>query len=211
MLFRFSISVIILLILHLVDAFAGQWDDLLPKRETLLEVEKNYSRLRKGRNVEKFKKLTQSRDITEFERFIDSFNLDKLSKDWWLKAYKRTENREKEFLFYLFSSSVPDETVRNVLSQRYLIPPEIGFYPVLRGIPSIDYLKKMKEWKELAGVKVKINPIIFKKAGVEVVPAFVLAKCKVIGGILRSKTCVFQKVLYGDVSLQFALEKFGCK
>ena len=59
----------------------------------------------------------------------------------------------------------------------------------------------------MVGIRVKINPLIFRGVGAKVVPAFVLANCDVISGVLRSKTCVYEKVIYGDVSLKFALEK----
>lgn len=204
MLLRISISVALLL--FSVTSFAKDYDFLLPSKETVRSVEEKFSSLKNS-----------SADISDFEKFVDneSFtqvlkkfgSLSSLKENWWLKAYREKQGRRRKVLFYLFSSTVPDRSVRNVLSQVKYLPRGLDFFPVLRGIPSLDYLRKMKTWKEMVGIRVKINPLIFRDVGAKVVPAFVLANCDVISGVLRSKTCVYEKVIYGDVSLRFALEK----
>ncbi|MDQ7082108.1 MAG: TrbC family F-type conjugative pilus assembly protein [Aquificota bacterium] len=113
------------------------------------------------------------------------------------------ESSKEKVIFYLFSRSVPHATVDNVFRQAKSLK-GWKFYGVIRGIDReiLSYIASLKNFKY---VSVKVNPLIFEKVGAEVVPAFVFAECKMIMGILRTKNCEFNAVLYGDVSLKWAL------
>lgn len=126
------------------------------------------------------------------------------------------EIKKKKYIFYLISTTVPENTIVNVLNQSKKLK-GIEVIPVLRGVNRKgkrpvekfiwNYVNEINE-KIGGGIRVKINPIIFEKVDAKFVPAFVLADCPAYEGIIRSKECDYKAVLYGDTSLDFAVEKF---
>ena len=175
---------------------------LMPKADNLKEVEEKFRSLKENKaDVSKYKKLGENINLKLLENIY--------GKNWLDIRLKLEGNPEKKnLIFYLFSTSVPMQTVKNVFlaSQKYK---NLEFYGVLRGInkKTWKYLNSMD--KAMNNMTIKVNPLIFKAVDAKVVPAFVIAECPNRPyGVIRSKYCKFKAVLYGDVSLDFAIEKF---
>jgi len=129
---------------------------------------------------------------------------------------KLKPQKKKQIIFYLFSTTVPKQTIVNVLksAKKY---ENVEVIPVIRGLNRKgkkpveryiwEYISDINE-KVGGGIRVKINPIIFSKSEVNFVPAFVLADCPIYFGIIRSKECDYKAVVYGDIAFDFAIEKF---
>ncbi|ACO04995.1 hypothetical protein PERMA_A0022 (plasmid) [Persephonella marina EX-H1] len=230
MLFRISISLIFGIC---VSAFALTDEEqkyVEENKTNIQEVEKNFKELTEKKQkvdeemlmvkpenlkeVGKFKSLTENKaDVSEYKKLGENVNLKLLENIYgknWLDIRLKLEGKpeKKNLIFYLFSTSVPMQTVKNVFlaSQKY---ENLEFYGVLRGISkkTWKYLNSLDE--AMNNMTVKVNPLIFKAVDAEVVPAFVIAECPERPyGIIRSKSCKFKAVLYGDVSLDFAVEKF---
>jgi len=230
LLFRISISLIFGIC---VSAFALTDEEqkyVEENKTNIQEVEKNFKELTEKKQkvdeemlmvkpenlkeVEKFKSLTENKaDVSEYKKLGENVNLKLLENIYgknWLDIRLKLEGKpeKKNLIFYLFSTSVPMQTVKNVFlaSQKY---ENLEFYGVLRGISkkTWKYLNSLD--KAMNNMTVKVNPLIFKAVNAEVVPAFVIAECPERPyGIIRSKSCKFKAVLYGDVSLDFAVEKF---
>lgn len=204
MLCRFSIS---LILAASISSYAADLNNskLLPTKTQIQSAQKKFGELNKTdpSKVKQFEKLNNP-DLTKMQE---------LFKNQRISGYanlQNTSNAKKTtgIIFYLFSKTVPDYTVKNVFKDSKNIPSRYQFNGVLRGLDK-DGLKKLEEWQEISDVTVKINPIIFDEAKVNTVPAFVYAECNTTTPILRTNSCVFKKVLFGDVSLEFALEKMG--
>lgn len=162
------------------------------------EVKKEFERLKKV-------------DKKLIERFKDALLTSEGQKSVWKLFFSKEpikkEKEEKKVIFYLFSRSVPSSTVENVFKSSEKLK-DYEFYGVLMGIDKVtlSYLYRIKPFKE-GKITVKINPLIFEKVGAKVVPAFVLADCKKEFGIIRTKNCKFEAVMFGDTSLEFFLKK----
>ncbi len=158
---------------------------------------------------EKYKHLTEF-NKEEIEKLKDALLTSAGQKRVWESVFKTPSPKDKgskeKVIFYLFSRSVPATTVDNVFSQAKKLK-GIKFYGVIRGIDreALHYITSLKNFGE---VRIKINPLIFEKVGAEVVPAFVFAECRTVMGILRAGNCEFKAVLYGDVSLEWAVERY---
>jgi len=186
---------------------------LLPDKETLKGL------------YNKYKGLTKNRaDVSKYEEFGKAINWNALLNMYgsnWLEMNKNLQEKlkpqkKKQIIFYLFSTTVPKQTIVNVLksAKKYKY---IEVIPVIRGLnrkekkPVEKYIwAYMNDINNKVGgnITVKINPIIFIKAEVNLVPAFVLANCPVYYGIIRSRECNYKAVIYGDTSLDFVLERF---
>jgi len=175
----------------------SQFRNLIPEQNVIKQVKERYEHL------------------TKFNKdLIKQFEFALLTKEGqeriWKAFFKKDLPKEKnqKVIFYLFSRSVPLQTLRSVFKSAEKLK-GYRFYGVLRGIDerTISYLASIESFKK-GKITVKINPLIFEKAGTSVVPAFVLAECRENFGILRTKNCILKAVLYGDVSLEFALKKF---
>jgi hypothetical protein len=168
---------------------------LLPSEEKLREVKERYKHLGEW-NSEKVDKLKEALLTSAGQQRI------------WNMFFKTPPPsvKKERVIFYLFSRSVPRATVENVFSYAKNLK-DWRFYGVIRGIDKevLSYITSLKNFRHIT---VKVNPLIFEKVGAEVVPAFVFAECKVVMGILRTKHCEFKAVLYGDVSLRWALERY---
>ena len=211
---------------------AENFKALVPTKEQIEKVKRDFEHL-KDRKVdfdaqrllpseEKIKEVKEKYEhLTDYdEELIESFkdamltNI-KLRRVWEL-FFKKPLPQEAELkssrsrvVFYLFSRSVPKTTVENVFSQAKKLK-DYEFYGVIRGIDK-EVLGYITSIKSFSGITVKVNPLIFERVGAEVVPAFVFAECKKTMGILRTKDCDFKAVLYGDVSLKWALERYEGK
>ncbi len=178
---------------------------LRPSEEQMIKVKRKFEHLKEKRadrkTLEELVNLNPGAYSTE--EILDLFRKYQLKLD--LKAFTRRREGTRKIIFYLFSRSVPARTTDSVFSQAGKLPKGIEFYGVLTGIDrkTLTYLRKLKSF---GAVRIKINPYIFEKAGAGVVPAFVYAECP--EGEFRSRLCEYRYVLYGDVPLGYALEKF---
>ncbi|RMD45798.1 MAG: hypothetical protein D6831_02895 [Aquificota bacterium] len=178
------------------------------------------------KKAEKYKSLENNKvDVSKYEDMGKAVNWNALLKMYggnWLemnkniRSFVNENDKKKVFIFYLFSTTVPKKTIVNVIksAKKYK---DIKVIPVIRGLnrkgkkPVEKYIWAFMNdinSKVGGGIRVKINPIIFRKAKVNLVPAFVLADCPILGGIIRSKECDYKAVIFGDTSLDFAIEKF---
>lgn len=230
MLFRFSISLIFGICISAFALTDKEKEYIEKNKANIQEVEEKFGGLKEKKQkvneemlmvkpenlkeVEKYKNLKENKaDVSKYKELGKNINLKLLEniygKNWLDIRLKLEGNPEKKnLIFYLFSTSVPIQTVKNVFlaSQKYK---DLEFYGVLRGInkKTWKYLNSMD--KAMNNMTVKVNPLIFRAVDAKVVPAFVIAECPNRPyGIIRSKYCKFKAVLYGDVSLDFAIEKF---
>ncbi len=209
-----------------IEGKCKEFEALLPSKEQIEKVRKDFERLEKRKaNIDVDKLLPSEGEIKRVrERYkhLGKFDQEKTQKlidalltsagqqRIWEMFFNRPMPQKAQeparVIFYLFSRSVPSTTVGNVFRQAKKIK-GYEFYGVVRGIDKklLSYLTSLKEFQ---GITVKINPLIFEKVGAEVVPAFVFAECKKTMGILRTKDCDFKAVLYGDVSLKWAIERY---
>lgn len=126
----------------------------------------------------------------------------KVLKDLNLFPDKQKENH----LYYFFSFSMPQTTLENIVP----LLKKTGAIMVLRGMKNDSLKETMAALQELDGkygVQVDINPPLFRKLGVDKVPALVYVKgeCKTCG---NEPPAAFYTV-YGDVSLDYALEQIS--
>ena len=210
-----------------LDGKCNEMEFLKQNKEKIEQVKKDFQWLKeKQKDVSDFEKLLPSRqkieevrnkyeNLTRFdENLIRQFEGAILTKEGqkriWEMFFKKDlpSNQKVKVIFYLFSRSVPKKTVENVFKSAEKLT-GYRFCGVLRGIDkkTISYLASIESFKK-GKITVKINPLIFEKAGTSVVPVFVLAECREDFGVLRTKNCSFKAALYGDVSLEFALKKF---
>ena len=175
------------------------------KREIEIKIDE-----RKIEEVKKrFEKLKKV-DEKLIEKFKDALLTSQGQQRVWELFFSKPIKKEKEkkkVIFYLFSRSVPSSTVENVFESAKKLK-DYEFYGVLMGIDkkTLSYLSRIEPFRE-GKITVKINPLIFEKVGAKVVPAFVLADCKKEFGILRTRSCEFKAVMFGDTSLEFFLKK----
>ncbi|GER94865.1 hypothetical protein A45J_2631 [hot springs metagenome] len=169
------------------DDVTNKFQNLLPKKEDL----------EKASQYAKLKDKTDIHPIKEQE---------KQKEDKKQITIKKPE--KEEYIFYLFSKSVPDITLESVFNQSKKLP-NINFYGVLRGIDKThSVFEKIKNIKGFEDITIKVNPLIFKAVGAQVVPAIVYAYCPP-PDMFRSAECDYQYVVYGDISLAGALEVMG--
>ncbi len=178
---------------------------LLPKEEKLREVENRFKHLKEKRvkDEDLTRLLNMNTSSYSLERIMGLLRQYQLKFDLRkINAKKPTEKRK--IIFYLFSRSVPARTVNNVFASSRKLK-GFEFFGVLRGIDkkTLEYLQNVDSFKK---VRIKINPYIFEKVGAGVVPAFVYAECP--PGEFRSKLCDYKYVVYGDISLEYAMDKF---
>lgn len=236
MLRRFSVSLIVLFTAGYVYGYQCKTDReceyVNSNRSAIEQVEKEYrdlsNRRATGKQIEEMeKKLVKPSDVSGFEKMKDRVDLDSLFKMFKVdssgnidfSALKTSKGEKERILFFLFSLSVPEQTVENVFSAAKDITEKekVYFYGVLRGLNRKGsrpveariwaYLSRVNE-KAGGDIRVKVNPEMFKALKVNFVPAYVLADCPVTAGIIRSKGCEYRGILYGDVSPYFAVEKF---
>lgn len=204
---RLSVSVILVISGLTCASWALDLDALTPKTKDL-------------ERVQKFEKLADPKIISgvrKFEKLRDAADLDKVNSvahggagaSGINRAMSVGGGRVQKYIFYLFSQSVPDVTVNSVFDQaKKLVKEDIVFYGVVRGVDGdrkiLDKFRNLRS----KGIRLKINPLIFRGVGAEVVPAFVYAVCPEKNSF-RSRDCDYRLVVYGDMTLAGALEKLS--
>jgi len=180
-------------------------EKFMPKPEDLERV-RQFESLKKQEHIESAKK---------YEYLKDNVNIDKVQDVALPQNKKQTakidiaalQNEKQKYIFYLFSKSIPDIAVESVFNQSKKL--DINFYGVLRGIDKERVvLEKVKGIKGFEDITIKVNPLIFKAVGAEVVPAIVYAYCPP-PAMFRSADCEYKYAVYGDISLMGALEVMG--
>ncbi|OGP32477.1 MAG: type-F conjugative transfer system pilin assembly protein TrbC [Deltaproteobacteria bacterium GWC2_56_8] len=132
----------------------------------------------------------------------NGFNADKIIKD--LNLFGKTQGEDK--LYYFFSFSMPMSSLETVIPQLK----KAGAIMVLRGMKDDSMKETAKALMELDGrygVKVNIDPPLYRRLGIDRVPAlaYVKGECSSCGNTPPEK---FYTV-YGDVSLDYALERIA--
>jgi len=194
LLYGFSISIVF--IFFITTALAIDTEQLKPKPE---DIER----------AKKYEYLKNSHQLG-----VESLPLQALSRGRESDANKQIptinslQRQKEKYLFYLFSKSVPDETIISHISQSNKLK-GINFFGVLRGVDKErKVLSKIQQIKSFDGVTVKINPLIFRHTKANMVPAFVYAFCPPKDAF-RSDDCEFKMILYGDLTLIGALESMS--
>lgn len=139
-----------------------------------------------------------------------------------------------ERLYVLISESVPIETVRTYVRDLHLLNDD-NITIVMRGFihsgtrikPTMDYIKSLiaKDQGckitnthncETYRANVNVDPLVFRKFGVQEVPAFVYVRGAImqddelsIGNGENLHPDATWKILYGDISMNYVLEKFS--
>ena len=208
------------------DAVFEEYKVLMPSKEQIEKVRRDFKKFKNRRiqidtgnllpSEDKIREVKERyKHLGEFsgqevDRLMDALLSAASQQRIWEMFFKTPpllgESSKKKVIFYLFSRSVPRATVDNVFRQAKNLK-DWKFYGVIRGIDReiLSYITSLKNFRH---VSVKVNPLIFEKVGAEVVPAFVFAECKTTMGVVRTKDCDFKAVLYGDVSLKWALERY---
>ncbi len=171
--------------------------NLLPSEDKIREVKERYKHLGEFNSQE----IDRLRDA-----LLTSTGQQRVWEMFFKEPLPKVSNSKEKVIFYLFSRSVPATTVDNVFQQAISLR-GWKFYGVIRGIDKeiLSYITSLRNFRHIT---VKVNPLIFEGVGAQVVPAFVFAECRTVMGVLRTKDCEFKAVLYGDVSLRWALEKY---
>ena len=139
-----------------------------------------------------------------------------------------------EKIFILFSETVPKETVRTYVRDLDLLA-DNKIALVLRGfvggvktvMPTMEYIEslivKEEECKktiqkqcDIYNAIIQIDPLVYRKFGVQRVPAFIYVKGAVlhdadfsIGNENNLNSKAIYNILYGDVSLNYVLDRFA--
>lgn len=139
-----------------------------------------------------------------------------------------------ERIYILFSESVPAETIRayvhdlDALNDGNIVMVLRGFVDGMQKVqPTLEYIQgllvKQKGCRvtvanqcEMYRANIDIDPLIYRKFGVTEVPAFVYARGvqlsdaeQSLGNESNQQSVSDYFILYGDVSLNYALEKFA--
>lgn len=205
MLHRISVSLVVLLFIG--TAYALDYEALKPRPGDLDRIKK-FESLQSQESIEKARKyeglkenmnlapvIPQNAGLQETERSEESFN-------------SQINGSKEAYLFYLISKSVPSSAISNIFMQAKKLK-GVNFYGVLRGVDSArEVLSKMEQMNEFNDITIKVNPLIFRNVGAEVVPAFVYAVCPP-RELFRSAECEYRMIVYGDMTLLGALEKMG--
>ena len=121
--------------------------------------------------------------------------------------YKKNGRRKQPQLIYLYSDSMPANTLRNIFKDAKKIK-SIKFTGCVRGFigeTSADWKKYMKRQVKKAkidNIPVKMDSILFKKLKVNRVPALVYAKCT-----SYPTKCDYEYIIYGDSRLSYLVEQ----
>lgn len=174
----------------------------------------------------------QVKDYNEYYSQIQNKNTVSNKKQEPFYGSKTVQLSPDERIYIFISSSVPVETLRNYARDIDRIgSPNIkmvmrGFIGGMKYIkPTMEYLSdvlkrdKLCDFKagqkcEVYGTSVYIDPLLFRAYNIKEVPAFVYIKgLKVMDpllseGMTDNVTSTQATVLYGDVSLEYAVEMF---
>jgi conjugal transfer pilus assembly protein TrbC len=108
---------------------------------------------------------------------------------------------EDQNVFIFVSFSMPEDSLRGWLREA----DKIKIPVVVRGLVNNSFRDTtqvvMKLTNQHGGVQ--LNPILFKRFGIEKVPALVVADASCV----NQNQCEHYDVMYGDVTLEYALEK----
>jgi type-F conjugative transfer system pilin assembly protein TrbC len=136
---------------------------------------------------------------TEQEKADDNapiISLPQMQRDYQaLVAAAGDDLKFEKSLFILVSLSMPEELLKTLDT----IAERIGARLVLRGFKENSFKKTVAHIRQLheQGIRLEINPNLFKALRVEMVPSFIL----VDGGKVD--------IMQGNVSLPYVLEKFA--
>ncbi|OGW23083.1 MAG: hypothetical protein A2X55_08905 [Nitrospirae bacterium GWB2_47_37] len=206
MLYWISVPIIVIFLLK-SSVYAFDPEQLKPKPEDIERAQQLEQRLEKPEYIEKAKQyehLKERADTDKVQAIVQP-QADKPADKQIVKTNSQTG--KQRYIFYLFSKSIPNITVESVFIQSKKL--SINFYGVLRGVDKQRaVLEKIKGVKGFEDITVKINPLIFKAVGAEMVPAIVYAYCP-HPAMFRSADCDYKYVVYGDISLIGALEVIG--
>lgn len=174
----------------------------------------------------------QVRDYNEYYSQIQNKNTASTRKEEPFYGSKTIQLSPDERIYVFISSSVPVETLRNYARDIDRIgSPNIkmvmrGFVGGMKYIkPTMEYLSDILKKDRLCdfragqkcevyGTSIYIDPLLFRAYNIKEVPAFVYVKgLKVMDpllseGITDNVTSAQATVLYGDVSLEYAVEMF---
>ena len=133
------------------------------------------------------------------------------------KAYalQRQDLKEKPRLYVFISYSMPESSIRNL----YRDANKVGAPLLVRGLINNNFRDTGRKLVKIIGTKdrrkkrtsILVNPVFFKKFGIQRVPAFVFIRGDMSTLTCRTrKTCVDKApeydVIYGDITLKKAVE-----
>jgi len=206
------------------DTDGAMWKEqkVMPVEDSVMAVKTDIKKfmpnpedLERVRQFESLKRQEHIENAKKYEHLKDNVNIDKVQDVALPQNKKQTtkidiaalQNEKQKYIFYLFSKSIPNIAVESVFNQSKKL--DINFYGVLRGIDKERVvLEKVKGIKGFEEITVKVNPLIFKAVGAQMVPAIVYAYCPP-PAMFRTADCEWKYVVYGDISLLGALEVMG--
>ncbi len=205
-----------------VDGAMWKEQKVMPVEDSVMAVKTDIKKfmpnpedLERVRQFESLKRQEHIENAKKYEHLKDNVNIDKVQDVALPQNKKQTtkidiaalQNEKQKYIFYLFSKSIPNIAVESVFNQSKKL--DINFYGVLRGIDKERVvLEKVKGIKGFEEITVKVNPLIFKAVGAQMVPAIVYAYCPP-PAMFRTADCEWKYVVYGDISLLGALEVMG--
>lgn len=123
----------------------------------------------------------------------------------YISEFNKGRKNEKEKLsglFVLISSSLPTSSIKQIARDVKKVGGTLLFRGMIEGsmMRTAEFVLNLNK----EGVKAAIHPKIFEMLNVEVVPCYVLIK----GGVQENKYEVLHDKIIGNVSLEYALNKF---
>ncbi len=213
------------------QAEKGKNQVTIPENVHKTEAEKKAGELTTYYRSDEFQRKVQS----ERERFQkELFKIENKSVPYSDSGNKETQGKlpRDERIYILVSSSMPLQTIRNYVkdiaafSDPNIVIVMRGFVNGMKKImPTLDFIQQAvvkdlgcdfrKTQCEAYSASIQIDPLVFRRFGIESVPAFVYARnVQMLDPTLSAGAGENTKigdfmVIKGDVSLPYALEVFG--
>lgn len=129
-----------------------------------------------------------------------------------IEAKTRFQNQgqiKNPVLFYLYSESVPDQTLKNIFRDAKKIK-TIPFYGVVRGFSGEgddalkNYIQKQVNRTEAEEIETKMDPYVFRELNTKKVPALAYGACT-----NTPVKCEYYAIIYGDSELEYMVSQIA--
>lgn len=123
--------------------------------------------------------------------------------------YKNEGQTKNAALFYLYSDSMPDQTLKNIFRDAKRIK-AIPFYGVVRGFTGEgkealkSYMQKQINKTEADDIETKMDPYVFRELKAQKVPALAYGACTT-----QPVKCDYYAIIYGDAELEYMVSQIA--